>query len=199
MPYPFLDHCAVLTSLSVPDVSPGPGLWKLNTSILQNTDYVKLISDSWSNWMPSIHRFPSLAKWCLPFAFVALNLPPMLITGISLFALWNTSNLGLMLDQFLVWAHTTRPFLNWLVSTLWLPRVHRCAHISGGLRRVRRPELTFCVWRRSVWLTGGPLRCKRMMVPLCPLLPTCAVAYLTFTLLCSQLLTCPLERPSLRI
>jgi len=48
----------------VPDVvSPGPGFWKLNTSILHDDEYVKLISEAWLNWRTSIHRFPSLAKW----------------------------------------------------------------------------------------------------------------------------------------
>lgn len=64
LPCPFSDHCAVVSSILVPDaVSPGPGLWKLNTSILADDDYIKLISDAWLNWRSSIHRFPSLVKW----------------------------------------------------------------------------------------------------------------------------------------
>ena len=52
VPCPFSDHCGVFLSVSVPDVvPPGPGLWKLNTSILEDP------------WRTSIHRFPSLAKW----------------------------------------------------------------------------------------------------------------------------------------
>ena len=40
---PFSDHCAVLLCVTVPDVvPPGPGLWKLNTSILEESDYVRL-------------------------------------------------------------------------------------------------------------------------------------------------------------
>ena len=35
LPFPFLDHCALFFSVSVPDaISPGPGLWKLNSSVL---------------------------------------------------------------------------------------------------------------------------------------------------------------------
>jgi len=50
--------------VDVPDVvSPGPGLWKLNTSILEEAEYVKLITDLWLPWRASIPRFPSLAKW----------------------------------------------------------------------------------------------------------------------------------------
>ena len=63
LPCPFSDHCALLSSVVVPDVvSPGPGLWKLNISILHDNDYIKLISDSWANWRASMQRFPSLAK-----------------------------------------------------------------------------------------------------------------------------------------
>ena len=61
---PFSDHCAVLLSVSVPDtVPPGPGLWKLNTSILGDDEYVGLISNFWLSWRASICRYPSLAKW----------------------------------------------------------------------------------------------------------------------------------------
>ena len=46
LPCPFSDHSAVLLSVSVPDaVPPGPGLWKLNTSILNEEEYVWVISD----------------------------------------------------------------------------------------------------------------------------------------------------------
>jgi len=64
LPCPFSDHCAVLLTVSIPDVvPPGPGLWKLNTSILEDEDYVKSISEFWIAWRSSILRFPSLAKW----------------------------------------------------------------------------------------------------------------------------------------
>ena len=64
VPCPFSDHCAVSLSVDVPDVvPPGPGLWKLNTSILVDDDYVSLITDLWVNWRACIPRFPSLAKW----------------------------------------------------------------------------------------------------------------------------------------
>ena len=64
VPCPFSDHCALLLSLSGPDaVPPGPGLWKLNTSILYEEEYCDLISAAWRNWRASIPRFPSLAKW----------------------------------------------------------------------------------------------------------------------------------------
>lgn len=55
---------AAFSSVTVPDVTPpGPGLWKLNTPILQDEEYVQLITDSWLLWRTSIPCFPSLAKW----------------------------------------------------------------------------------------------------------------------------------------
>ena len=64
VPCPFSDHCALLLSLTIPDVvPPGPGLWKLNTSILCEDKYYDLIASAWHNWRSSIPRFPSLSKW----------------------------------------------------------------------------------------------------------------------------------------
>ena len=65
LPCPLSDHCGLLTVVSVPDVVPtGPGLWKLNISILQEQAYVRLISDFWASWRSSVLRFPSLAnRW----------------------------------------------------------------------------------------------------------------------------------------
>lgn len=61
---PFSDHCAVLLCVTVPDVvPPAPRLWKLNTSILEESDYVRQIKNLWSRWHDQKERFPSLAKW----------------------------------------------------------------------------------------------------------------------------------------
>ena len=63
VPCPFSDHCAVLLCVTVPDVVPlGPGLCKLNTSILDELDYVRQIEDLWSRWRDQKERFPSFAK-----------------------------------------------------------------------------------------------------------------------------------------
>ena len=64
LPCPFSDHCGLLTVVTVPDVvPPGPGLWKLNISILQEQAYVRLVSDFWATWRSSVLCFPSLVKW----------------------------------------------------------------------------------------------------------------------------------------
>ena len=63
-PCPFSDHCAVQLCVSVPDVvPPGPGLWKLNTSILEDDAYVESVSSLWLSWKSRQLDFPSLAKW----------------------------------------------------------------------------------------------------------------------------------------
>ena len=46
---PFSDHCAVLLCVTVPVVvPPGPRLWKLNISILEEVEYVCQVEDFWS-------------------------------------------------------------------------------------------------------------------------------------------------------
>ena len=64
IPCPFSDHCAVLFCVSVPDVvAPGPGLWKLNTSVLEDEGYVSAVTNFWSGWRNMKGLYPSLAKW----------------------------------------------------------------------------------------------------------------------------------------
>ncbi|PFX11146.1 Transposon TX1 uncharacterized 149 kDa protein, partial [Stylophora pistillata] len=64
VPCPFSDHCGVLTSVSVPaTVPPGPGLWKLNTAILKESEYVHLVTDFWHTWQDSKTVFILLSKW----------------------------------------------------------------------------------------------------------------------------------------
>ena len=61
---PFSDHCAVVMSVRVPEVpSHGPGVWKLNLSVLNDPEYVSLITNFWSDWRAAQPRFPTLAKW----------------------------------------------------------------------------------------------------------------------------------------
>ena len=63
VPCRFSDHCAALLYVNVPDVvPPGPGLWKVNTSILEEEAYVSLVEDFWPHWRDQKDRFPSLAK-----------------------------------------------------------------------------------------------------------------------------------------
>ena len=60
----FSDHCAVILNVSVPAISPpGPGLWKLNTSILQDDVYVQLITNFWLDWHSTQKNFSCLSEW----------------------------------------------------------------------------------------------------------------------------------------
>ena len=64
IPCPFSDHCGVLFCISVPSViPPGPGLWKLNISILQDEEFVHLISDFWRSWRLKQNSFTYLSDW----------------------------------------------------------------------------------------------------------------------------------------
>ena len=55
---PYSDHCAVLFSVFVPGiVPPVPGLWKLNASILNEDDYVQLITSYWGVWRTKMLTF----------------------------------------------------------------------------------------------------------------------------------------------
>ena len=64
IPCPFSDHCAVLLSTKVPDVlERGPGLWKLNCSVLSEDEYVDIISSFWSHWRSRRESFPFVADW----------------------------------------------------------------------------------------------------------------------------------------
>ena len=64
LPFPFSDHCAVLLSGSFPSlIPPGPGVWKLNISILENDGYFELISSFWRSWKFRKSSFVSIMDW----------------------------------------------------------------------------------------------------------------------------------------
>ena len=64
VPCLFSEHCALAFSVSVPDVIPhGPGLWKLNVSILEKREYFDIISDFWAQWKYCKPVYSSPAKW----------------------------------------------------------------------------------------------------------------------------------------
>ena len=64
LPCPFSDHCSLALVVDPPSVvPPGPGLWKLNSSVLQDTDYCATIRNFWVGWRSRKGDFPSLAKW----------------------------------------------------------------------------------------------------------------------------------------
>ena len=64
LPCPFSDHSALSFGWTLSPASPpGPRLWKLNTAILEDTEYYNLISDFWSTWQSRRRTFSSLTEW----------------------------------------------------------------------------------------------------------------------------------------
>lgn len=63
-PCPFLDHSALVFTSLIPEVVPhGPGRWHLNVSILDDPDYVTLITDFSAQWQKCKLSFPSSLDW----------------------------------------------------------------------------------------------------------------------------------------
>ena len=64
LPCPFSDHCAVALSVAVPLVlTRSPGVWKLNVSVLEEEDYVSLISFFWASWREKKSDFVTVMDW----------------------------------------------------------------------------------------------------------------------------------------
>ena len=62
--FPFSDHNAVILCFRPPNVQKrGPGVWKLNISLLQHKAYVDKISGFWSYWQLRKMDFRDLSIW----------------------------------------------------------------------------------------------------------------------------------------
>ena len=152
------DHSAVVLSLaSLPNAVPhGPGFWKLNTSVLTESDYIGEISSFWSAWQNSKGSFSSLLDWW--------DLGKARIKSLSI-SYWQrhsarkkarfkllsekVANLRSLVDQgmsllFLITRMLSLNFRGFLLMRLV---VHRSALVLGGLRRVRHQPLTFSALR----------------------------------------------------
>ena len=63
-PLCFSDHDIVFLTLLLDDLRPrGPGLWKFNNSLLQDTNYIEFISDRMSTLIEGIEHFPLVKLW----------------------------------------------------------------------------------------------------------------------------------------
>ena len=63
LPCPFPNHWAILFSWALPDSAPlSPGLWKLNLSVVEEDEYVSLITDVWFFWQRCQSSFSSLTR-----------------------------------------------------------------------------------------------------------------------------------------
>ena len=64
LPCPFSDHYVVALSFAVPQViTRGPGVWKLNVSVLVAEDYFSLISSFWASWRERKSDFVTVMDW----------------------------------------------------------------------------------------------------------------------------------------
>ncbi|CAB3997114.1 Hypothetical predicted protein [Paramuricea clavata] len=64
--YPFFrsDHSYVFLQLTLPSLPRrGPGVWKLNASLLKDDNYKQKIQEFWQAWQLEQGTFPSLAVW----------------------------------------------------------------------------------------------------------------------------------------
>jgi exonuclease III len=64
LPFFRSDHSYVYMTFKLPSMpTRGPGVWKLNASLLKEENYVSMIRDFWSEWQNEKASFPSLAVW----------------------------------------------------------------------------------------------------------------------------------------
>ena len=64
--YPFFrsDHSYVYLRISFPSMPDrGPGVWKFNTSHLQDEGFTTKVRDFWRDWQEAKESFPSLSQW----------------------------------------------------------------------------------------------------------------------------------------
>ena len=63
-PFCLSDHDIVYLTLRLDDLRPrGPGLWKFNNSLLQDTNFIEYISDRMNALIEGIEHFPSVKLW----------------------------------------------------------------------------------------------------------------------------------------
>ena len=61
--FQYSDHDAISLRINTENIERGPGLWKLNTSILENPEYTEIISTFWGTWKKEIDKFNSKKQW----------------------------------------------------------------------------------------------------------------------------------------
>ena len=62
-PFPHTDHDRISLTLNFSAPKGGPGIWKLNTSILKEQEFSSSINKFISDWEQSQESFPSLFEW----------------------------------------------------------------------------------------------------------------------------------------
>ena len=62
-PFSHSDHDRISLTLNFSAPKRGPGIWKLNTSILKEQEFISSINKFISDWEQSQESFPSLIEW----------------------------------------------------------------------------------------------------------------------------------------
>ena len=186
---PFSDHCAVVMSVCVPEVpSHGPGVWKLNLSVLNNPEYTSLITNFWSDWRVAQPRFPTLAKWWDKRKSIIEGLT---IRYCCVRSSQRSQHRGLLsrLADHLKWRvdagfiFCLGPYRSTLADIARMDiEVARGAQVRARARWVEEGETSsaFFVSRKSELLTGLFQPCVRTTDPLYPIMMTCVVFFRPF-------------------
>ncbi len=62
--FPYSDHDALQMSFQTPDsLDRGPGVWKFNTTLLENKDYISKVASFWKHWQKRKSDFSNLNVW----------------------------------------------------------------------------------------------------------------------------------------
>ena len=59
----YSDHNIIILKLYTDKIQRGTGTWKLNTSILEQNDYLELIEDFWRSWKHEKKSYKSKRLW----------------------------------------------------------------------------------------------------------------------------------------
>ena len=169
VPCPFSDHCAL--AFSVPH---GPGLWKLNVSILEEREYFDIISDFWAQWKYRKAVYSSLAKWWEDGKGK--------IKGLTIFSCCRRSNQASQFRDGLTrlaehlkgrvdagclsclgrYRSVLEQYLNGISKP---PKAPRCVPGCVGWKMDRCRLPSFSVWKRSERLIGGLQPYVNLMTP----------------------------------
>jgi exonuclease III len=60
---PYSDHDAVNVKIKTDDVERGPGIWKMNTTVINTPDFENALHTLWKIWCKEIHTYTSKKCW----------------------------------------------------------------------------------------------------------------------------------------
>ena len=63
-PIPLSDHDGVTVSFQIREINPrGPGIWKLNTSILKHKEFQRIFKEYWTLWQKQKRKYENQLLW----------------------------------------------------------------------------------------------------------------------------------------